>query len=457
MKKIAPILFSLMLFLMLPLNTFASNLDDIKAIIESDYVGDIDGDLQSATTIEDVIEMLDPYSAYFTAQEYAAFTNSVDLKSVGIGVVLEKHDKGILIVDVIENGSAHKSDIVPGDIITKVGNRSTVDMTIEEAQSLILGEENTKVVLTILKTTGTTVEKLITRQSFTLPNVTTDLLYGNVGYISLNSFSMDGAKLVTNAYNNLKKQGATSFILDLQYNGGGYVSTAEELIGMFPNALNAYRLRLSTGMYVTPAIKQTTQFPANTRVLVNRFSASASEMTAAALLDQKSAILYGETTYGKGTMQGFYELSDGSYLKLTIGEFIGPKGTYVKGVGVTPNIVTTTEPLYQAHYDSIKSKLTNYKQLKSLKNVPTTKTFNITFNKEISETISEDSIELIELGGDPIEFSYKVNGNQVMITPKEPLTPGAEYMLLTHPSIKDTKGKTLKTGIYLHITVKSEE
>lgn len=150
-EKIVPFLLSLLIVLTLPLQTFAASLDEVISIIESEYVGDIKGNLDNAESIDDVMEMLDPYSAYFTAEEYNAFIDSVDLKTVGIGIVIEKHEKGILIVDVVENGSAINSGIEAGDIITEVDGKSTINISTEEAQTLLLGEENTRVDLTILK------------------------------------------------------------------------------------------------------------------------------------------------------------------------------------------------------------------------------------------------------------------------------------------------------------------
>lgn len=453
MKRIVPIFLSLLLLLTLPLNALASTLDDVKSLIKSEYVGDINGNLESAKTIDEVMQMLDPYSDFFTEEEYEAFTNSIDMESVGIGIVIEKHEKGLLIVSVIEDGSAIQSGIKEGDIITAVNGQSTVNMSIEQAQSLILGEENTIVEINLLKENGAIENKLIQRRPFSKPNATAKLLYGNIGYISLNSFSDDGAQLVADAYTKLLKQGATSFIVDLQNNGGGYVLTAEKLIGMFPGATYAYKIKLSTSSGVVRAIQQEVTFPTKTRLLVNRYSASASEMTAASLLDQHSAIIYGEQTYGKGTMQSFYKLADGSILKLTVGEFFGPKGTVVKKVGVKPNIVTTSNPLYQAHYDSIVETLPNYKELASLKGVPTTKTFSVNFNKEMSNTVDPKSVKLVKLGGKEVDVSIKVSGKQLLVTPTSPLQAGGEYILLIDPVIKDTEGRQMKTGNYLYVTV----
>nr|WP_106783689.1 S41 family peptidase [Lysinibacillus timonensis] len=455
MKKGIFSLLTLLLVLLLPLQTFAATIDDVRYIIDSSYVGEIDGDIYNADSVDEIIDMLDPYSAYFTNEEYESFMNSIDQTTVGIGVVIEKHEKGILILDVIENGSAINYGVEDGDIITAVNGQSVADMTTEQVSSLIKGKEGTSVTVTLLKADGSKNTVTIIRKPFTPANVQTELLYGHVGYIQMSSFTTNGADEVAKAYEELKKEGATSYILDLQNNGGGYVSTAEELIGMFPGASDAYKLIETSGTTLKHAIYQPVQFPMNTRLLVNRLSASASEMTAVALLDQDAAIIYGEKTFGKGTMQGFYRLSDGM-LKLTIGEFRGPNNTIVRETGVTPHIQTTSNPIYQAHYDSIKETLVNYKELATLTNVPTTKTFKVKFNHFVGGTVDTDSIELVALGGQTVDITTEVNESEIIVTPNEELINGAEYMLIIHPSIENQDGKQLKAGSYLHITVEAE-
>ena len=230
------------------------------------------------------------------------------------------------------------------------------------------------------------------------------------------------------------------------------MTASEQIIGMFPNAVNAYKLQESTGTTMVRALKQSTTFPENTKVLINKSSASASEMTVAALLDQNAATLYGQTTYGKGAMQAFYELEDGSYLKLTVGLFFGPSDTVINHVGVKPNVTTTSNPLYQAHYDTIKEQLTNSKELASLNNVPLNKTFTINFSKQLEKTIDPSAVQLIELGGNAIETTINVSDQKLLITPKHSLAAGKEYMLIVQPTIKNSNGKTIKQGVYLHIT-----
>ncbi|MEG0615712.1 MAG: S41 family peptidase, partial [Oscillospiraceae bacterium] len=381
------------------------------------------------------------------------YLNAIELTSVGVGVVIEKKDTGILITQLIEGGSAQKSGLVVGDTITAVDGSSTVPMTIDEASSLIKGKENSNVTLTLMRVDGTILEKTLVRNAFSLPNVTTALLYGNVGYISLSSFSNDTASLISKAITTLKKQGAQTFILDLQNNGGGYVTAAEQLIGMFPNTKNAYKLKETTGVSNVRALQQAVKFPAETKVLINKLSASSSEMTAAALLDQKAATLYGQKTYGKGSMQAFYELSDGGILKLTIGHFLGPANTVINNVGVKPNIVTTGNPLFRAHYDAMSSQLLNYKEQNSLKNVSATKPFTVNFSKPVADKINTSSVELVELGGQAVQATMTMERNKLVVTPAEPLDATKEYALIVHPKKKNHNGQTLQQGIYLSIKI----
>ena len=452
MNKIS-LLLSLLIIFLLPVTTSAAPLSEIKAYVEEHYVGDINGDLQQATTVEQVIDMLDPYSTYYTADQFNQFMNSINMTSVGIGIVIEQHEKGILIQDVIENGSAFTEGVEVGDIITHINGISTVGLSTSDASSRILGKENTTVTLTFLKQNGQSVTKTIMRKPFSLPNVTSKLLYENVGYISLASFSSDSALLIKEAIRDLTSQGAKSFILDLQNNGGGYVTAAGEVIGLLPGAKEAYTYEDASGEYVIHAQRQSVQFPTNTRVLINRYSASASEMTAAALVGQKAAILYGEQTYGKGTMQSFYELSDGSYLKLTMAKFAGPTETAINEVGVSPHIEATDNALYKAHYDTIVEQYPHYKEYPSLHNVPTSKTFSLNFNNTV-HIVPNGAIELVQLGKNSVDITIKKQGSTLAVTPTQPLVSGEQYMLIIHPTIKGSANNVLRKGSYLHITVK---
>ena len=461
MKKIVWSFIFMLSFFIIPFtNTQAASneqplVKEIKEIIKENYVGTIKGDLQNAKTIPEMIDMLDPYSTYFTKQEFEEFMNSINLATIGIGVIIEEHEDGIHILQVIDHSGASDAGVIAGDIITEINGQSIVGRSTQEASSLLVGDEGTKVDITLQNADGKTSTKSITRKKFTLPNVESELLFGDVGYIAMSSFSEDGAKLVKDALIQLKQRGATSFILDLQNNGGGYVETAEEITGLFSKAKIAYLLEEAHASYEVRAVRQNEKFPANTRILVNRYSASASEMLAASLQDQQAVILYGETTYGKGAMQGFFELHDGSYLKLTVGKFTGPLGQTINEVGVKPNITTKTAPIFQAHYDALKEQYKDYKELTSLKNVANTKTFTVKFSQALTSKIADGSVQLVALGGDEVPTNTKVDGHSLLVTPSQPLNSGQEYMLLVHPSVQQQTGSKLQKGIYLHISVKN--
>lgn len=451
-KQLAALLLFVLCFT-LPLTALGASLDEVRDVVKDHYVGDINGNLDRAKSIPELMNMLDPYSTYFTADEFEHFINGVELTSVGIGVAIEKVDAGIKITQLFDGGSAKNAGLTVGDVITAVEGTSTTALSLDQASARIQGKAGTSVTLTILGEDGNIRTKTLVRKAFSLPNVTTDLLYDNVGYISLNSFSNDTASLVSKAIRDLKNKGAKAFVFDLQNNGGGYVTAAEQLIGMFPNATYAYKLKEAKSTSNVRALKQATQFPENTKVLINAYSASASEMTAAALVDQKAATLYGQKSYGKGAMQGFFELEDGSFIKLTVAEFFGPNGTVINHVGVKPHIATTTNAIYKAHYDTIASNLTGYKEMAALKNVPVNKTFTVKFSQAIASKLDPSAVQLVALGGNKVATTFNVSGDKLLVTPNEPLTAGKEYMVVIHPKVKTPTGQSLKTGVYLQVTV----
>lgn len=459
MKRFSGLAIIMMIFCILaaPISVLGAPLDEIKEIVGKDYKGDIPANLHNLTSIDGIIGQLDPYSTYFTKEEFEVYTNSINNTTTGIGVVIEEHEKGIQIVNTFEGGAAIGAGIMPGDIIIEVDGVSTEKMSIQHASSLITGKEGTVVQLVVWKaSTNKKQTYKLTRKKFQVPVVTKQLLFGNVGYIGINSFSDDGATLVQEAKKALQKQGATSYILDLTNNGGGYVHTAEELIGLFPNSPDAYYLQTRGQSGLVKSVPHTSLFPKNTKVLVNGFSASASEMTAAALLDQKSAKLYGQRTYGKGSMQTFYNLSDGSYLKLTVANFTGPKGTIINKTGVNPNVVTEDgKELAKAHLDTILESNKTYKQLPALSNVPTTKEFTVTFSNSVKDNKQEKNIELVKLGGTssvPVSIKQKTP-NEFVVTPIAPLEKGAAYLLLIHPKFQLKNGNSMKNGAYVEVTV----
>ena len=263
----------LLTLLLAPMYTWAAPIDEVRQLVKEYYKGELQSNITELDSIESIVGQLDPYSTYFTKEEFERYTDSINNKPTGIGISIEEHEKGIQIVSTFDGAPAKEAGIEPGDIILSVDGNSTERMSVQQASSLITGKAGTKVNIEVLKITGQKQSYILTRKSFQVPVVSNEMLYGNVGYISINSFSEDGASLVIAAKERLAKKGATSYILDLRNNGGGYVNTAEELIGLFPNSPHAYMLMLKNQVGLVKSIPQKDLFPNNTKVLINGYSA----------------------------------------------------------------------------------------------------------------------------------------------------------------------------------------
>ncbi|NYF23763.1 S41 family peptidase [Sporosarcina sp. JAI121] len=451
------LLFS-MLVVLLPFATSASAepLDEIRQLVHEYYVDDVPESVLSKGSIKEITKHLDPHSVYMSAKEYEGFINGIEQRIVGIGVVLEEDLKGIKIISVIPGGPAARAGMEAGDVITHVNGSSLVGKSIQVAISLISGKEKTAVTLTIerIGQKDSLTKKLI-REEITLPNVESEMLGGNIAYIRLNSFATESSKEMNKAIQSLTE--ADGWIVDLRNNGGGYITAAQDIAGFFPTTVNAFQLReKNTKPMIYPSTVQPRKFTGTTHVLINEYSASASEMVSAAVKEQKAATLYGQTSYGKGTMQSMYGFDDGSVLKMTTARFYSPKGQAVDKVGVKPDIVTKigTE-LEISHRDQLIAKVPGYKQLPGLVNVPVTKKFTVEMNTKMNwKHTDKKAIQLIQLGGKEIEAAVEVvNDNTISVVPKKQLSAGANYILVIHPLYKDAQNKLMKQGVYLEIAV----
>lgn len=252
--------------------------------------------------------------------------------------------------------------------------------------------------------------------------------------------------------------GAEGYIVDVRNNGGGYITAAQEIAGFFPGVDQAFQLREKNKKAVIyPSVNQKQKLMGPVSLLVNQYSASASEMLAVNLKEQKVATLYGANTYGKGTMQSMYAFTDGSVLKMTTARFYSPKGIDVDKVGVTPNVKTrANEELATAHYEQLVAKMKSYTPFPALENVKTSKTFTVSLTKEMDwRHIENESIQLIEIGGKESKVRMEVKDSKTIeVIPEAPLLSGEKYVLIIHPVWKDKMGNGLKKGIYLDVTVK---
>ncbi|MFJ7936669.1 S41 family peptidase [Sporosarcina sp. NPDC096371] len=448
-----------MLFVLLPFaqETSADSLDDIRQIIRDLYIDDVPEAVLERSTANGIMDYLDPHSIYMSAKDYQGFINRLEQRVVGIGVVLEEDLKGVRVTSVISKGPAERAGIQPGDVITHVDQRSMAGQSMETAASWIGGAADTTVEVTIERPgQAKSLVMRMTRELMSMASVESTMLGGNIGYIGLNSFATDSAKEMNEAIRSLK--GAKGWIVDLRNNGGGYTTAAQEVMGFLPNAGGAFQLREKNSDPVNyQAITQPTKLVGPRHLLINASSASASEMVAAAVKEQKLATLYGQTSYGKGTMQSMFEFEDGSVLKLTTARFYSPGGQAVDKVGVKPNVVTAKgAELEVSHRAQLIGQLKGYRQLPKLEHVPITKTFTVKMDSTMSwDTFDKSAVQLIQLGGKENEVAIEVKDDQsVTVVPQQALVSGEHYVLIVHPRWRGTNHQLMRQGIYVDVTVK---
>jgi carboxyl-terminal processing protease len=286
----------------------------------------------------------DPYTVFMPPEQTNEFHDALSGALQGIGAELSMKDGDVTVVSPLKGSPAQKAGLLPGDVILAVDDKSTDGMTLPDVVSHIRGKKGTHVKLTIGRSGHAKPLTLtITREDITVPSVEHELkktASGSVGYIAINQFGDDTVQEVTAAAQDLMHQHMDSLLIDLRFNGGGYLDGAVDLSSMF----------LKEGKVVS--VKQRDGDPANhyvsgnpllpeipMAILINGGSASASEIFAGAMQDYGRAKIIGVKSFGKGTVQEVIDLPGGSSLRVTIAHWFTPKGRNLAKEGITPDIV----------------------------------------------------------------------------------------------------------------------
>ncbi|GAB4178152.1 MAG: S41 family peptidase [Coleofasciculaceae cyanobacterium] len=285
----------------------------------------------------------DPYTRFMDPEQFQALTNqtSGELSGVGIRLELNEKSKALQIVSPIENSPAARANLKPGDGIVAIDGKSTKGMTLEEASSMIRGEVGTSVTLRISRDGKEPFDVKLKRAQIELPAVHSSLKQEGqlrVGYISLNEFSAHAPEQMQKAIKNFDTQKVDGYVLDLRGNPGGLLNASVEIARMW----------LDSGLIVRTVDRKggDQKFSANHTsltkqplvVLVDSNSASASEILAGALKDNKRASVIGTKTFGKAVVQSVHSLSDGSGLAVTIQHYFPPNGEDINHKGINPDI-----------------------------------------------------------------------------------------------------------------------
>lgn len=320
-------------------------LSGIQALIQKEYIGEVNEDALQTGICQGYVGALgDPYSAYYDEEQTSALMETTQGEYGGIGVVLTQNlDTGVTTAsNVYEDSPAMKAGMKDGDIIYQVEGRDVSGMDLEEISGSIKGEKGTTVEITVLRgEAGEEVTLTITRDTIQAETVKTRMLENEIGYLAISEFDSVTLEQYKEGLAELKAQGMGGLIVDLRGNPGGNLDTVCEILDlMLPEGLIVYTEdKDGNRQEFTSDAEQAVQVPL--AVLVDKNSASASEIYAGAIQDYGIGQIVGTKTYGKGVVQTIYDLKDGTSLKLTVAEYFTPNGRNIDGEGITPDVEVT--------------------------------------------------------------------------------------------------------------------
>ena len=282
----------------------------------------------------------DPYSVYYTAEEYQSMTETTEGSYYGIGVLVSQDmNTGLIsIVRVFQNSPALEAGIQSGDIIYAVDGEEVTGQDLNTVVSQIKGQEGTTIPITVYRSeTGEYLELNVERRQVEVDTVDHYMMDGQVGYIAIYEFDEPTAEQFKAAVADLQQQGMESLIVDVRDNPGGLVTSVVEIADeLVPEGLIVYMEDKTGARQEHFADSEYLGLPLV--VLINEESASASEILAGAVRDHQVGTLIGTNTFGKGIAQTIYPLQDGTALKLTTANYYTPSGENIHGVGIAPDI-----------------------------------------------------------------------------------------------------------------------
>lgn len=340
----------------------------LKGKIEKYFMNEVeDQDIEDGI-YKGMLEGLgDPYSCYYTKEEYDALMEDSSGVYCGIGAtVMQNSETGaIYIINAFDGGAAKEAGLSTGDMIYKVEGEEVAGEDLSEVVAKMKGEEGTKVNIEVyLYEKNEYKEYTLERRQIEVPTVSYEMKEENIGYIAVNAFDEPTDEQFVDAMEQLKKQGMKGVIVDLRNNGGGML---ESVVNMLDYLLPKGKVIVSTkdkdGKGETYTAKSNTECEIPMVILINGNTASASEVFSGALQDYDKATLVGTTSFGKGIVQSVMALGDGSAIKITTSKYFTPKGRNIHGTGIEPDIMvessgdSKTDKQYKEAYSLMKQRI----------------------------------------------------------------------------------------------------
>ena len=351
MSLIKKLLFIILISLTFFQKSFSENNDIYKKIdlfgevlekINKEYVDEVDQSKSMDSAINGLLQSLDPYSAYMSPESFKNMQTETSGEFGGLGIEVGMEVGVVKVISPIDNTPASRAGLKPGDYIVKINNIQVQGKSLMEAVDLMRGPVGSNIVINVRRRgIKKTLIFDITREIIQVQSVKSELINNNIGYIRLTSFNENSSEQIKKKINNLNKnKDLKGYILDLRNNPGGLLSQAIKISDFF----------LNNGEIVSTKSRQVSEnrkwfakkgdiIDGKTLiVLINYGSASASEIVAGALKDHKRAIILGENSYGKGSVQSIIPLKNRGAIRLTIAKYYLPSGKSISEVGVTPDI-----------------------------------------------------------------------------------------------------------------------
>ncbi len=310
--------------------------------INNEYVEEIDQSESMDSAINGLLQSLDPYSSYMTPENLKEMQTETSGEFGGLGIEVGMEAGVVKVISPIDNTPASKAGLKAGDYIVKINNIQVQGKTLSEAVELMRGPVGSSIEITVRRR-GEKKALIfnIVREIIEIQSVKTEILDKNIGYLRLSSFNENSSQQIKNKISDLKKnQKIKSFILDLRNNPGGLLSQAIRVADFFleDGEIVSTKSRKKSENKKWFAQKGDITNGKTLVVMINYGSASASEIVAGALKDHKRAIILGERSYGKGSVQSIIPLKNKGAIRLTVAKYYLPSGKSISEVGVTPDI-----------------------------------------------------------------------------------------------------------------------
>jgi carboxyl-terminal processing protease len=330
--------------------------------VQSEYVEKVPSEELVYGALKGMLNELDPHSQFMPPDTYRELRVETEGHFGGLGIVIQLDENKVLtVVSPIEGTPAWKAGILAGDRIVQIEGETTHGLVLEEAVKKLRGPKGSNVTITILRLHEDDEEKgpeelefTLTRDEINIPSVKVKVLEHDIGYVRLVEFSERTGADLEKKLKELNEEGVRSIVLDLRSNPGGLLNVAAEVSDKFleKDRLIVYTESRGSEQDMKFKSRRNPTIAADVPmvVLVNGGSASASEIVAGALMDWRRAVILGEKTFGKGSVQSIIPLSDGSALRLTTAKYLTPNGHSINGVGIAPDIQVKMSMKKVAHF-----------------------------------------------------------------------------------------------------------